>query len=73
MDKKDLKKQEMYAFIISCLSNKGKPYTYCKRHNMNYGSYRYWLAKYKLDQSIAISKKKDSLPKKSNFIPLEVI
>lgn len=40
---------------------------------MNYGVYRYWLAKYKLDQSITISKEKDSLAKKSNFIPLEVI
>lgn len=73
MDKKELKKQEMYAFIVSCLSSGDKPYTYCKRHGMNHGAYRYWLSKFKLDQFISSSKKEDSLPKKSNFIPLEVI
>ncbi|EDP94196.1 hypothetical protein U8527_08895 [Kordia algicida OT-1] len=73
MIEKELKKQEMYAFITACLSSGEKPYSYCKRHEMNYGAYRYWLAKYKLDQSIATSKKEDSLSKASNFISLEVI
>jgi len=40
---------------------------------MNYGSYRYWLSKFKLDQSIAALKKEGSLPKAPKFIPLEVI
>ena len=59
-------KTEMYP-IIEGFSTSGLTHrSYCKRLGLKYGTYKYWLRKYKLDQ-VALQTKS-----RSNFISLSV-